>query len=480
MTEPLFPLGLPVPEALRELLQSAPELLDEQVSGSFAFRFESPETVAMYFGPSGNASAALAAQHLGVFGSGPDGSSLAVWRAPQGGMPVVYLCSEGGGRVLASDMQEFLRLLAVGYDEFSLHDDFTDPPAEDGEVAPALLQWLAERRLRVPPTGEAIVDAAEARWPDFSGWMEDAIDDRLKNAPAVAVQDPAAAAPVPDMPLWQQMQACLGEPIDAPIVTDLLGKLALKALKPGTPHNESTHASAKGIEISAAIDPKYRPLHPPRRVGRIWRTCIDRIILYPASARRVPLPEPLSWKSFPAAAGDAGRWLQHLGERCEILHFRDDDGLGTERIDLRLPQEMDFITADADYEKTKPLVYVEDAFFATWCALNGLLDTVRYSEQTLQPWRQRERTPLQLLHGPCGRLLWSSDLQPEFLGFMKRYYSGLEAPDSERWVSDVSTVFRTSNHFREEGESMTPDDWASYDRIAPFIRKRFDAWRLLK
>jgi hypothetical protein len=43
------------------------------------------------------------------------------------------------------------------------------------------------------------------------------------------------------------------------------------------------------------------------------------------------------------------------------------------RLSLGLAWETDYITTEADYENEKPLVNVEAAFFATWCALNGLL-----------------------------------------------------------------------------------------------------------
>lgn len=473
-----FPPGLPVPEPLQALLHQCPDLFDGQVSGSFSFRSEPPGEAARYFGDAASPAAVLAARQLGVFGGEPDGSVLAVWRAPQGGFPVVYLSSEGGGRVLAADMALFLRLLAVGYEEFSLWDTFNSPPEEDGAVSPLLLDWLQARGLVVPGTGEAIVDEAETRWPDFNGWVEDAVEGRLLAPPAPPAAAPTSpAAALPDLDLWTQMQACLGERIDAPIVVDLLQKLGLKPLKAGTPHNDSTYVSGGGIEVSAEIGPRYRPLFPPRKEGRIWLTYVTRIILEPKSVKKVALPEPLSWRRFPGDDDTVGYLTQSASERCEIRFSRDDDGAGIERIFIELPQETAYITANADYEREKPLVHVEDAFFATWCALQGLLDPARYDAETLRPWEQRERSPLQLLHGPCRRLLWRSDLRPEYIEFMKRYYKGFDVPDSERWVSDIKTAFGSSNHFREADEAMTPDDWASFDRIAALIAQRFTAWR---
>lgn len=477
-----FPDNLPVPQALSDLLKAFPALRPPSaaVSGSFAFHAEPPSMVARYFGEEGHAGGQAAAQHLGVFGVEPDGSTIAVWRAPQGGMPVVYLSSEGGGRVLASDMQQFLRLLGVGYDEFALYGNLDEPPEEDGEVAPELLAWLAAQGLSVPETGEDILAEAEQRWPDFDGWMEDAIAGRiLEPVLAGAPPAPVPVAAVPEGNLWDQMLACIGRPIDDPLVLQWLAAVGAKPLKPATPHNDSTYVSvrATGIEVSAEMAPKHRAFWPPRKDGRIWRTYVTRIILPVKAAPLVPLPEGLSWERFPGPADGDDFVEQPVSATLELAFQRAAKGKGLARIDARLPTEREFMEASADYEQTKPLVYVEDAFFVTWCALQGLLDPVRYPASVLAPWRERTATPLQLLHGPCGRIVWTDDLAPGASGFWDDYYMGFGTPDAERWVSDMKTVFRSSNHFREADEAMTPDNWEAFDRIAPKIARRFEAWR---
>lgn len=481
-----FPADLPVPAALRDLLRAFPALRPHTatVSGSFAFHSEPPSAVARYFGEEGHAGGLAAAQHLGVFGVEPDGSTLAVWRAPQGGMPVVYLSSEGGGRVLASDAWQFLRLLGVGYDEFALYGNLDEPPEEDGEVAPELLQWLADQGLSVPETGEDILSEAEQRWPDFDGWMEDAIAGRLSAsapgpAPVRAAPAPTGAAAAAEGNLWDQMLSCIGRRIDDPLVQQWLAAVGAKPLKPATPHNERTYVSvrATGIEVGAEMAPKHRAFWPPRKEGRIWNTYVTRIILPVKAAPLVPLPEGMSWDHFPGPM-DGDRFMeQPVNGRLELAFQRAAKGNGIARIDARLPTERDFMEASAEYEETKPLVYVEDAFFVTWCALHGLLDPVRYPAAVLAPWHERTATPLQLLHGPCGRIVWTDDLAPGASDFWDDYYRGFGTPDSERWVTDVKAVFRSSNHFREPDEAMTPDSWEAFDRIAPKIARRFEVWR---
>ncbi|MES2608823.1 MAG: hypothetical protein V4679_01215 [Pseudomonadota bacterium] len=478
-----FPADLPVPQPLRDLLRAFPQLRQPStaVSGSFAFHAQSPGAVARYFGEEGHAGGLLAAQHLGVFGAQPDGSAIAVWRAPQGGMPVVYLSSEGGGRVLASDALQFLRLLGVGYDEFALYGNLDEPPEEDGEVAPELLEWLAAQSLSVPATGEDILAEAEQRWPDFDGWMEDAIAGRLQAGDEGTAAAPAspAAAPAGQGNLWDQMLACIGRRIDDPLVQQWLAAVGAKPLKPATPHNDSTYVlvRATGIEVSAEMAPKHRGFWPPHKDGRIWRTYVTRIIVPVKAAELIPLPEGLSWKRFPGTEGGDDFVEQAVSDTLELAFLRADKGGGIARIDARLPQQREFMEASADYEQTKPPVYVEDAFFATWCALHGLLDPVRYPPSVLAAWHERTATPLQLLHGPCGRIVWADDLAAGASDFWDSYYRGFGTPDAERWVTDVKAVFGSSNHFREPHEAMTPDSWEAFDRIAPKIARRFEAWR---
>lgn len=483
-----FPSDLPVPAELRDLLRHAPGLLEGQVSGSFGFTSEPPETVARYFGDESSASARIAAQHLGVFGRGPDGSALAVWKAPDGAYPVVYLSSEGGGCALAADMRQFLRLLAVGYDEFALWNDCTEPPEEDGDVSPALRQWLHRQKLSVPDTGEDIVSDAQARWPDFNGWVEDAVADRLGDASSPSTSEsppspPGAAPRVPATP-WEHAIACLGRRIDDPLVLQFLAHIGAKPLKPCTPHNDSASVASKpkGIEVGTELPVRHRDHWPLRKEGRVWISPVTEIWLMPASAKLVPLPSPWDWARFPFEADGPDIVSRPLGDGLRITFMRDDDGRRIERITLSLPQEGHFIESNPFGEKVPPLHDVEDAFFATWCALNGLLDATRYPAETLTPWRERHVTPRQFLHGPCQGRLWSGDLAPGVEDFLSAYHRGYlpggkPTPDAQRWNADVKTAFGSSNHFRDEGEAATPDDWASFDRVAALITQRWATWR---
>jgi hypothetical protein len=287
--------------------------------------------------------------------------------------------------------------------------------------------------------------------------------------------------PASDARPWSLMLACLGHRIDAPHVLQWLASIGAKPLRRVSQKNAlmggSTRSQPTGIEVGANINPKHRALWPPCQEGNTWVTYVTNISLKPNSSERVPLPEGWSWARFP---GDYNgpRWVRlELDDHAIAILWRNLKGEGTERIGLFLREETDYISVNPFAEETSPLQHVEGAFFATWGALNGLLNLQRYAADVLHHWRERTATPLAFLTGPCQGIVWDSDIRPEYIDFMNHYYKGFDVPDSERWVTDIKAVFGGANHFRKADEPMTPDDWASYDRIAPHIAQRFAAWR---
>jgi hypothetical protein len=484
-----FPGSVIFPNALERLQIEYPELFEPNalVSGGFGFRGMQPKDMTAWFAKEATSSAMLAAEQLGVFGGQPDGAVIAIWKAPNGGAPVVYLGSEGSTQLLATDFAQFLRLLAVGYEELRegnyeespeqqhIHDEDEGDTGESNRVhvSPRLLSWLANEHLSVPVTGEDIVSAAVQAHPDFAGWCEDASDGTLCDATWPMPVATPVSRPIPEDDLWAQMVGAIGKRVNAPEVSSLLQRLGAKPLKSTNPMNSSTYVSAKqhGIEISADCCPIYRPYWPPRRDGRIYMTYVDRICIE-GGKYAGPLPAGLTWDRKP----ERGRTWPSPRDGVEVRLIFSKPGKLL-RVDLSLPKERDFITAWPDGEKDKPLVNVEKAFFATWCVLNGLLAPNKFTEEVLSPWRRRESTPLELLQGPFERLLWSNDVCPEYLPFVSAYYDGFRIPEERRWLADVQEVFGSFNHFRDSGEPMTPNSWEAFDQISLRIEERFRQWR---
>ncbi|WDM79531.1 hypothetical protein ACCQ13_01945 [Xanthomonas sp. NCPPB 1638] len=174
---------LPIPPALHALAAAIDGgmLDDNDLSGAFSLAFEDSASTALWFAcpvtPASEAAAAL----LGVFGKNPDGSAFAVWQAPDGGYPVVFLGSEGENAALACDIDQFLQLLAIGYSELrpgSWNDEVEVYNAETDDVEGSLVNfefqaWVRARGLAIPRTGEQIVQMATTRYgATFDAWCQ--------------------------------------------------------------------------------------------------------------------------------------------------------------------------------------------------------------------------------------------------------------------------------------------------------------------
>jgi hypothetical protein len=173
--EAQFPPGITMPPELRRLCDFL-DGTDYPISGCMRLRPEG-EGLKAWFGDGSDAWCKLAG-----FGSGPDGSTLALWLyagTDSSTAPVVHLGSEGDHlTVLADNVRDFLALLGIGYGELGF-DDLSKPPAEP-ESAARLREWLAaEFGIHCPETGIALVQRAQARHPDFAQWVQGAEEQTL-------------------------------------------------------------------------------------------------------------------------------------------------------------------------------------------------------------------------------------------------------------------------------------------------------------
>jgi len=97
--------------------------------------------------------------------TGGEGSMAAFWLADDGSQKIVHLGSGSGSItvcVLADDPVDFLRLLAIGYDEICWGDAFSDLPnaGEEFVVEPnrPFADWVAKTfEVDIPKLGSAIV-----------------------------------------------------------------------------------------------------------------------------------------------------------------------------------------------------------------------------------------------------------------------------------------------------------------------------------
>ncbi|MFI8619155.1 hypothetical protein ACIGHN_27015 [Acidovorax sp. NPDC077693] len=182
-----FGTQITIPPVLYALAAAADEgALDaDELSGVFSLSFEDIGSTAVWFSSPATPSSEAAALQLGVFGKNPDGSAFAVWQAPGGGYPVVFLGSEGENAVLAVDADQFMQLLAIGYyelrpgtwdDEVQVHNEDVYG-VEESLANPDFQVWISARGLHIPRTGEEIVSAATTRYGAiFDNWCKSAVE----------------------------------------------------------------------------------------------------------------------------------------------------------------------------------------------------------------------------------------------------------------------------------------------------------------
>lgn len=116
-------------------------------------------------------------RRLCVFGkSGGDGSMVAFWLADDGSQKIVHLGSGSGSVtlcILADDPVDFLRLLAIGYDEICWGDAYFEPPNANGGfiVGPNLAyrEWVEDTfHVTIPTRAIELVRNPASMDDDYS------------------------------------------------------------------------------------------------------------------------------------------------------------------------------------------------------------------------------------------------------------------------------------------------------------------------
>lgn len=166
-----FPSDVPIPEKLRQLLEFQNQL-HEWYSGHFELDHWRFGDVAIFDGDDS------VARQFVVFGRTPDGSLYAFWLypgRPTGMPPIVHVCADGAGSLVADNLDGFLSLLAMGAEDLGRAID-QGGPFKPAEPAPRLAEfrtWLLKRfGIRAPGDPMRYVIAARVRHPNFSNWMK--------------------------------------------------------------------------------------------------------------------------------------------------------------------------------------------------------------------------------------------------------------------------------------------------------------------
>jgi hypothetical protein len=108
---------------------------------------------------------------LGIFGSSPDGGLYCIWLQDNGKQPVVYIGSGQFAMVLSANIEDFLKLLAIGYNEIC-GPDLSQPPEPGSLVNRKFQTWISQiLNTSVPLTGQNIVDNATRDSDDINSWL---------------------------------------------------------------------------------------------------------------------------------------------------------------------------------------------------------------------------------------------------------------------------------------------------------------------
>lgn len=166
-----IPNDIQIPMELEKLCDWA-EQNGYPISGYFEIRPDDGETMRYWLGSDD------VSHRFGIFGAGSSGEIYAIWKDDTGKQKIVHLGSEGDSLIiLADDFVDFLRLLAIGYNDLG-YDDLTKSLEELGQNGydmngknQKFTNWVEkEFVVKIPRTGNEIVDVNNK---EFESWIEE-------------------------------------------------------------------------------------------------------------------------------------------------------------------------------------------------------------------------------------------------------------------------------------------------------------------
>jgi hypothetical protein len=110
-------------------------------------------------------------EKLGIFGMSADGGLYCIWLQDNGKESVIYLGSGQNATVLARNIEDFILLLAVGYNDICFAD-VTQPPEAGSLVNPEFQVWVRQALdAEIPVTGQEIVETAKVGCDNVYRWL---------------------------------------------------------------------------------------------------------------------------------------------------------------------------------------------------------------------------------------------------------------------------------------------------------------------
>jgi hypothetical protein len=161
-----FPTSMKFPDILSQLSSwDEGENQDRTISGSFELYTYGRDSLSRWIDQE------AARNRLGIFGLTPDGGMYCIWLQDNGNQPVVYIGNDQFAMLLAKDIEDFLRLLAIGYDEIC-GPDLSHPPEEESGINKNFQAWVSQKlNTTIPAVGQGIVDQAKIESDDIGEWL---------------------------------------------------------------------------------------------------------------------------------------------------------------------------------------------------------------------------------------------------------------------------------------------------------------------
>lgn len=159
-----FPLGIEFPEALLQLC-SWLESNGYPISGRFELCENGKEYISTWIAEE------EIRKRFAVFGTSANKSLYCVWLQDNGQTTIAYIGTGGVTKIFASNMKEFVRLLAIGYEDLC-RDDLSRVPESRDFVNKDFQNWVVQTfHTTIPSIGQDIADAVTHESDDLGRWL---------------------------------------------------------------------------------------------------------------------------------------------------------------------------------------------------------------------------------------------------------------------------------------------------------------------
>ncbi|MDA7706193.1 MAG: hypothetical protein P8P13_00015 [Flavobacteriaceae bacterium] len=163
-----IPKSIVIPAELKKLCEWT-EKNGYPISGCFELRADDGKTKAMEYWCGVDMS-----DRFGLFGAGACGDIYAFWINDKGNQKIIHLGSEGNAvYILADNFIDFLRLLAIGYDEIGFAD--IDKTVEEWNIERAMghFHFIGNKSISISQIIEKLgEEIKEGINKDFQIWVE--------------------------------------------------------------------------------------------------------------------------------------------------------------------------------------------------------------------------------------------------------------------------------------------------------------------